>query len=78
MSTNSYERTKDLSPAYFISEFGVLKEANWDENNPPVGHRPLYWKKEPLSEERIKELFEESGKSPKVFARLIEQEHGIR
>lgn len=78
MNINSYERTKDLSPAYWISEFGVLKEANWDENNPPAGHRPLYWKRERLPTERIREMYEESGGKPLVFARLIEQEHGIK
>lgn len=74
MNANSYERSKDKSPAYWISEFGVLAECGREI----PGSRPLYWKKEPLSEERVKELFEESGKSPKVFARLIEQEHGIK
>lgn len=77
MNTSSYERSKDKSPAYFVSEFGVLKEANWDPNNPPAGHRPLYWKREPLSRDRMKELFEEAEGKLVRFARLIEKEHGI-
>ena len=78
MNANSHERRQGKSPAYFISNFGVLKEAEWDEDNPPAGHYPLYWRKRPLPKERLKELFEQAGNNPLKFARLIEETHGIR
>lgn len=78
MISDSPERRQGKSPAYFVSNFGVLKEADWDEDNPPAGHYPLYWRKHPLPKERLKELFEQAGKNPLQFARLIEKEHGIK
>lgn len=77
MISDSFERRQGKSPAYFISNFGVLKEANWDEDNPPAGHLPLYWRKHPLPKERLKELFAQAEGKPLVFARLIEEAHGI-
>lgn len=73
---NSYERRKDKSPAYWVTEFGVLKEVEFD-NDPPEGLRPLYWGRARLPAERLKELFETAGGNPGKFARLIEKEHGI-
>ena len=78
MAANTFERREGASPAYFISEHGVLKEANWDEDNPPAGHRPLYWRKHPLPKERLKELFEQAEGKPVAFVRLVEKEHGIK
>ena len=77
MISNSFDRRQGKSPAYFVSNFGVLKEANWDENDPPKDHRPLYWRKHPLPKERLKELLSQAGNNPLKFARLIEAAHGI-
>lgn len=74
---DSLERRQGKSPAYFISRYGVLKEANWDENDPPKDHRPLYWRKTPLTKEQLKTLFGQADNNPLKFARLIEQAHGI-
>jgi len=68
---SSLERRKDASPAYWVNAFGVFREVAMP------GHRPLYWGREPLSKARLKELFEQAERNPLVFARLIEQEHGI-
>jgi hypothetical protein len=38
----------------------------------------LCWADRPIAEERLKELWAESGGKVKAFARLIEQEHGIK
>ena len=78
MVSDSLERRRGKSPAYFVSNFGVLKEAEWDEDNPPAGHYPLYWRRHQLPKERLKELFTQADKNPLAFARLIEKEHGIR
>jgi hypothetical protein len=69
---SSLERRKDASPAYWVNAFGVFREVAMPN------HRPLYWGREPLSKARLKELFEQAERSPLVFARLIEQEHGIQ
>ena len=74
---SSIERRKGKSPAYFVGEYGVLKEVEWDENNPPKGFYPLYWRKTPLTKERLKELYTQCESNPLKFARLIEKEHGI-
>lgn len=66
---NSYERRKGRSPAYIVSEYGLIKECDQILEK----HYPLYWRKEPLSEARIAELKTQS-KSPLEFARLIEKE----
>lgn len=66
---NSYERRKDKVPAYFVSEFGVLKEIDQHLE----GTHALYWKPEPLSEARLLEL-KKMSESPLHFARLIEEE----
>ena len=78
MISDSLERRQGKSPAYFVSNLGVLKEAEWDEDNPPAGHCPLYWRKRPLSKERLKELYEQAEGKPLKFARLVEAEHAIR
>lgn len=77
MISNSFDRRQGKSPAYFVSNFGVLKEAEWDEDNPPTGHYPLYWRKTKLTKERLKELFEQAEGKPLKYARLVEKEHGI-
>ena len=77
MISDSLERRQGKSPAYFVSNFGVLKEAEWDEDNPPAGHYPLYWRKRPLPKERLKELFEQAEGKLMTFIRLVEKEHGI-
>jgi hypothetical protein len=69
---NSHDRTSTSKPAYWVNSFGVFKEVAMPN------HRPLYWGREPLSKARLKELFEQAERSPLVFARLIEQEHGIQ
>ena len=66
---NSYERRKNKKPAYYVTEFGVLKEIDQQLE----GSRPLYWKPEPLPEARIAEL-KQMSESPLHFARLIEKE----
>lgn len=73
---NSYERRKDKSPAYWVTEYGVLKEVEYD-NDPPEGLRALYWRRTRLSAERLKELWDQADNKPGKFARLIEKEHGI-
>ena len=78
MISNSFDRRQGKSPAYFVSNFGVLKEANWDEDNPPAGHYPLYWRKRPLMKEQLKTLLDQAGNNPLKFARLIEAAHDIR
>lgn len=78
MISNSLERRQGKSPAYFVSNFGVLKEAEWNEDSPPAGHYPLYWRKHPLPKERLKELFDQADNNPLKFARLIEDAHEIR
>ena len=65
----SYERRKNKKPAYYVTEFGVLKEIDQHLENT----RPLYWKPDPLSEEKLLELKQKS-KNPLEFARLIEEE----
>lgn len=74
---NSYERRKDKSPAYWVCEYGILKEVTYDADKVPEGLRPLYWGRTRLPTERLKELFETAGGNPGKFARLIEKEHGI-
>ena len=74
---NSYERRKDRSPAYWVTEFGVLKEVTYDGGDAPDGLRPLYWRRTRLPKERLQELLDASNGSPLKFARLIEQEHHI-
>ena len=74
---NSYERCKDKSPAYWVTEFGVLKEVTYDADKVPEGLRPLYWGRPRLPTERLRELYEISEGKPLKFARLIEKEHGI-
>ena len=66
---NSYERRKNKKPAYYVTEYGLLKEIDQHLE----GTHALYWKPEPLSEERLLELKKES-KNPLEFARLIERE----
>jgi hypothetical protein len=73
---NSYERRKDKSPAYWITDFGVLKEVEY-YNDPPEGLRPLYWGRARLPTERLRELWEQADNKPGKFARLIEKEHCI-
>lgn len=67
---NSYERRRGKSPAYIVSEYGLIKECDQILEK----HYPLYWRKEPISKERLKELFEQSGGKPLAYARLIEKE----
>lgn len=65
---NSYERRKNKKPAYYVTEFGVLKEIDQHLE----GTHALYWKPEPLSESKLLELKKLSA-SPLEFARLIER-----
>ena len=69
MNHNSYERRKNKKPAYYVTEFGVLKEIDQHLE----GSRPLYWKPDLLPEARIAEL-KKISENPLHFARLIEQE----
>ena len=66
---NSYERRKNKKPAYYVTEYWLLKEIDQQLE----GSHPLYWKPEPLSEEKLLELKQKS-KNPLEFARLIERE----
>lgn len=73
---NSYERRKDKSPAYWVTQYGALKEVEFD-NDPPEGLRPLYWRRTRLSAERLRALWNQADNKPGKFARLIESEHQI-
>jgi hypothetical protein len=79
MSTNtwgSYERRKDCVPAYWVTEFGVLKETKIE------GCHPLYWKREPLSKAELKACWGDpetlNTQALIDYARAIEAKHGIR
>lgn len=66
-----------MKPDYWIDIYNVLTQANWDKK-PSAKYRPLVFADKPLTDERVMELFEESGRKPIVFARLVEAELGIR
>lgn len=74
---NSWDRRKDCVPAYWVDQYGIFAETNWDEA-PSEGHHPLVWADRPLAKERLKELFAQADGNPLKFARLVEMEHGIR
>lgn len=75
--TNSGERCKDLRVPYWVDMFGLLIEVNWDKK-PSMKYRPLTWADRPVKDDRLKELWDKSGGKVKAFARLLEQEHGIK
>lgn len=66
-----------MKPDYWIDIYNVLTQANWDKK-PSAKYRPLVFADKPLTDERVMELFEESGRKPLVFAKLIQHELGIR
>lgn len=74
---NSYERRKKESPAYWVDIYGVLKEVNWAKK-PDVRHRPLTWADNPIPKDTLKRLWIQAEGKPLPFARLVEQEHGIK
>lgn len=74
---SSWDRRKDALVPYWLAPHGILQEVDRDKK-PNADYHPLVWGDRPLSDERIRELFEESGRKPLVFARLIEAEHGIK
>ena len=73
----SWDRRKDALVPYWLAPHGILQEVD-REKKPAEGYHPLVWGDRPMSDERLKELWEQSGGKVKAFARLIEQEHGIR
>lgn len=77
MNKTSSNRVGKRVIPYWVDIYGVLKEVVWDKK-PDVKHRPLMWADCPIEDERLKELWEQSGGKVKAFARLVEQEHGIK
>ena len=73
----SWDRRKDALVPYWLAPHGILQEVDRTKK-PTEGHHPLVWGDRPMSDERLKELWEQSGGKVKTFARLIEQEHGIK
>ena len=65
------------SADYWVDIYGVFCMANWDKR-PSVKHRPLVYCDKPLEDEILKKLWDKSEGKVKVFARLLELEHGIR
>ena len=74
---SSWDRRKDALVPFWLAPHGILQEVDRDKK-PTEDYHPLAWADRPLSDDRIRELFEASGRKPLVFARLIEQEHGIK
>ena len=74
---SSWDRRKDALIPFWLAPHGVLQEVDRDKK-PTEDHHPLAWADRPLSEARIMELFEQSGRKPLEFARLIQLEHGIK
>ena len=74
---STWDRTKDKLIPYWLAPHGVLQEVDRDKK-PDEGYHPLAWADRPIEDDRLKELWEQSGGKVKVFARLIEQEHGIK
>jgi hypothetical protein len=64
-------------PEYWIDIYRVLKMVDWDKK-PDMKHRPLIYADRPIKMERLKELWLQSEGKPRAFARLIEEEHGIK
>lgn len=73
----SWDRRKDALVPYWLAPHGILQEVDRDKK-PAEGYHPLVWADRPVSDDRLKELWEQSGGKVKVFARLIESEHGIK
>lgn len=73
----SADRVAKYKIPYWIDLYGVLKEVVWAKK-PSAKYRPLTWADRPLAKERLKELWIESEGKPQRFARLIEEEHGIK
>ena len=74
---STWDRVKDKLIPYWLAPHGILQEVDRTKK-PAEGYHPLAWGDRPLSKERVLELFEESGRKPLEFARLIEAEHGIK
>ena len=73
----TWDRTKDKLIPYWLAPHGILQEVYRDKK-PTENYHPLCWADNPISDERLKELWEESGGKVKAFARLVEQAHGIK
>ena len=74
---STWDRVKDKLIPYWLAPHGILQEVDRTKK-PAEGYHPLAWADRPLSKERVLELFEESGRKPLEFARLIQAEHGIK
>lgn len=74
---SSWDRRKDALIPFWLAPHGILQEVDRDKK-PTEGHHPLAWADRPISKERLKELWVQSEGKPLAFARLVEQEHGIK
>lgn len=74
---SSWDRRKDALIPFWLAPHGILQEVD-RVKKPTEGYHPLAWADRPLSDDRIRELFEASGRKPIEFARLIQAEHGIK
>ena len=74
---SSWDRRKDALIPFWLAPHGILQEVDRDKK-PTEGHHPLAWADRPISKERLKELWVQSAGKPLAFARLVEQEHGIK
>lgn len=74
---SSWDRRKDALVPYWLAPHGILQEVDRDKK-PSADYHPLAWADRPLSDEKVMELFEKSGRKPLVFAKLIQAELGIK
>ena len=74
---STWDRTKDKLIPYWLAPHGVLQEVDRDKK-PTDGYHPLVWGDKPLPKERLKALWEQAEGKPLKYARLVEQEHGIK
>lgn len=74
---SSWDRRKDSLIPYWLAPHGILQEVDRDKK-PTKDHHPLTWADNPISKERLKELWIQAEGKPLPFARLIELEHSIK
>lgn len=71
------EMVKGGTANLWMSKYGIFSVMS-REAKPDSEYVPFCRADQPVSVDRLKELWAESGGKPKKFARLIEAEHGIQ
>jgi hypothetical protein len=74
---SSWDRRRNALVPFWLAPHGILQEVDRTKK-PTEDYHPLAWADRPIPKDTLKRLWVQSEGKPLAFARLIEQEHGIK